>query len=87
VGQPLDVDSEKVGQPPLISPPHWDASFQVQVSISEVAVHLDALHRYARTKAHFVDCLIATHATAKDVAVCSFDQDFRKFADVRVAME
>jgi predicted nucleic acid-binding protein len=57
------------------------------VEISEVAVHLDALNRYKGTKAHFVDCLIAAHAAARNVAVCSFDQDFRKFADVRVEME
>jgi predicted nucleic-acid-binding protein len=57
------------------------------VEISEVAVHLDALRRYARTKVHFVDCLIAAQAAAKDVAVSTFDQYFRRFADVRVAME
>jgi predicted nucleic-acid-binding protein len=57
------------------------------VEISEVAVHLDALNRYKETKAHFVDCLIAAHAAAKDVAVSTFDQDFRKFADVRIEME
>jgi predicted nucleic-acid-binding protein len=57
------------------------------VEISEVAVHLDALNRYKETKAYFVDCLIAAHAAAKDVAVSTFDQDFRKFADVRIEME
>jgi predicted nucleic-acid-binding protein len=57
------------------------------VEISEVAIHLDAFNRYRRTKAPFVDCLIAAHAVAKDMPVCSFDQDFRKFADVRVETE
>jgi len=37
------------------------------VEISEVTVHLDALNRYKRTKAHFVDCLIAAIAVAKSV--------------------
>jgi predicted nucleic-acid-binding protein len=54
------------------------------VEISEVAIHLDALTRYKGTKAHFVDCLIAATAVNKKLPVSTFDQDFRKFADVRV---
>ena len=57
------------------------------IEISEVTVHLDALNRYKGTKAHFVDCLIAATAVAKNVPVSTFDQDFRKFADVRVETE
>jgi predicted nucleic acid-binding protein len=54
------------------------------VEINGVAIHLDALDRYRKTKVHFVDCLIAATATAEDIPVATFDQDFRKFADVRV---
>ncbi|MGC1449801.1 MAG: PIN domain-containing protein [Candidatus Sulfotelmatobacter sp.] len=57
------------------------------VEITEVTVHLDALNRYQGTKAHFVDCLIAATAVAKKVPVSTFDQDFRKFVDVRVETE
>jgi predicted nucleic-acid-binding protein len=57
------------------------------VEISEVGVHLNALHRYRGTTAHFVDCLIAATAVAKNVPVSTFDQDFRKFVDVRVQTE
>ncbi len=57
------------------------------VEIDEVALHLDALSRYKGTKAHFVDCLIAANAVAKDVPVSTFDQDSRKFGDVRVQAE
>ena len=57
------------------------------IEISEVAIHLDALDRYKRTKIHFVDCLIAATAAVENVAVASFDQDFRKFTDVRVETE
>ena len=57
------------------------------IEISEVAIHLDALDRYKRTKIHFVDCLIAATAVVEKVAVASFDQDFRKFTDVRVETE
>jgi predicted nucleic-acid-binding protein len=57
------------------------------VEIGEVAVHLNALHRYRGTTAHFVDCLIAATAVAKNVPVSTFDQDFRKFVDVRVQTE
>lgn len=57
------------------------------VEISDVTLHLDALDRYKATRAHFVDCLIAATAVAKNMPVSSFDQDFRKFGDVRVATE
>ena len=54
------------------------------VELSEVAIHLDALHRYKGTEVHFVDCLIAATAVAETTPVATFDQDFRKFSDVRV---
>jgi predicted nucleic acid-binding protein len=57
------------------------------VEIAGAAIHLDALDRYRRTKIHFVDCLIAATAAAENTAVASFDQDFRKFTDVRVETE
>ena len=57
------------------------------VEISGTAIHLDALDRYRRTKIHFVDCLIAATAAAENTPVASFDQDFRKFTDVRVENE
>lgn len=57
------------------------------VEIEEVSIHLDALARFQTTKAHFVDCLIAATAVAEDLPVASFDQDFRKFRDVRVEAE
>jgi predicted nucleic-acid-binding protein len=57
------------------------------VEIVDAAIHLDALDRYARSKVHFVDCLIAATATVEDMPVASFDQDFRKFDGVRVELE
>lgn len=54
------------------------------IQISESAIHLDALDRYLRTKVHFVDCLIAAAARAEDTPVATFDEDFRKFGDVRI---
>ena len=53
----------------------------------DAAIHLDALDRYRKTKVHFVDCLIAATAASEDMPVASFDQDFRKFTDVRVETE
>jgi predicted nucleic-acid-binding protein len=53
----------------------------------DAAIHLDALDRYRKTKVHFVDCLIAATAATKNLPVASFDQDFRKFTDVRVETE
>lgn len=49
----------------------------------DTAIHLDALDRYRKTKVHFVDCLIAATAATENMPVASFDQDFRKFTDVR----
>ena len=56
------------------------------MEIIDTAVHLDALDRFARTKVHFVDCLIAATAANENIPVASFDQDFRKFSDVQVEL-
>jgi predicted nucleic acid-binding protein len=55
------------------------------VEIGIVAVHLDELNRYKATQVHFVDCIIAATAVAEKTPVATFDDDFRKFRDVRVA--
>jgi predicted nucleic acid-binding protein len=57
------------------------------VEISDTAIFLDALERYAKTKCHFVDCVIAATAVAEDTPVATFDEDFRKFPDVRVKID
>jgi predicted nucleic-acid-binding protein len=57
------------------------------VEIDNPAIHIDALDRYRKTKVHFVDCLIAATASAQNVPVATFDQDFRKFGDVRIEVE
>ena len=54
------------------------------VEITGPAIHLDALARYRKTRVHFVDSLIAATAAAENTPVASFDQDFRKFTDIRV---
>jgi predicted nucleic acid-binding protein len=54
------------------------------IEIGGTTIHLDALERYRKTKVHFVDCVLAATAAAEDTPVATFDQDFRKFADVRV---
>jgi len=57
------------------------------VEIRDLAIHLDALSRYKRTRVHFVDCLIAATAAAENMPVATFDQDFRKFGDIPVETE
>jgi predicted nucleic acid-binding protein len=57
------------------------------VEINEEAIHLDALDRYRKTNVHFVDCVVAAAASAAKTSVATFDQDFRKFADVRVEVQ
>lgn len=57
------------------------------VEIAGTAIQLDALDRYRKTRVHFVDSLIAATAAAENTPVASFDQDFRKFTDIRVETE
>lgn len=54
------------------------------VELADAAIHIDALDRYSRFKAHFVDCVIASHGAALILPVASFDDDFKKFSDVKV---
>lgn len=56
----------------------------LELRSAENVIHLDALDRYRKTKVHFVDCLIAASAKAEDLPVATFDEDFRKFGDVRI---
>lgn len=55
-----------------------------RIQIDSPAIHRDALDRFRKTKAHFVDCVIAANSAADNIAVASFDRDFRKFPDIRV---
>lgn len=57
------------------------------MEITDTAIYLDALDRFARTKIHFVDCLIAATAASENIPVASFDHDFRKFSDIRVEID
>jgi len=57
------------------------------VDLETTPVYVDALRRYGKSKLHFVDCVIAAHAVAGDMPVATFDNDFSKFADVRIEME
>lgn len=54
------------------------------MELEQLAIHRDALERYANSKLHFVDCLIAAHAVVADISVATFDNDFKKFPDVRL---
>ena len=54
------------------------------VEISDPEIHVDALDRYRSTKLHFVDCMLAATAAARNTTVATFDQEFRRLTDVRV---
>lgn len=54
--------------------------------IETASENRDALERYAHSKAHFVDCLVAARAVACGCPVASFDADFRAFSDVVVRL-
>jgi predicted nucleic acid-binding protein len=57
------------------------------VEINDAAIHLDALDRYEKRRLIFADCLIAAIASREKIPVATFDQDLRKFADVRVELQ
>ena len=57
------------------------------IELPDLAMHLDALDRYARTRVHFVDCMIAANAAARGLPVASFDNDYKKFPDVTVDID
>jgi predicted nucleic-acid-binding protein len=57
------------------------------IHLPEAALHLDALARYRDAKVHFVDCMIAAHAAAAGLSVATFDNDFKKFPDVKVEID
>jgi predicted nucleic-acid-binding protein len=54
------------------------------IQMQQSDIHLEALSRYGATTIHFIDCIIAATAVAEDIAVATFDQDFKKFTDVHV---
>jgi predicted nucleic-acid-binding protein len=56
------------------------------VEMDHRAVGVDALERYSRTTANFVDCLIAATAVEQGASVASFDRDFKKFRDVKIEL-
>lgn len=57
------------------------------VEINQASIHIDALDRFAKTKFHFVDCLLAATASAEKIPVATFDLGFRRFTDVRIETE
>ncbi|MBC7784756.1 MAG: PIN domain-containing protein [Burkholderiales bacterium] len=57
------------------------------IHVDRLAIHIDALSRYSRSKLHFVDCVIASMASAHGWPVATFDADLRKFPDVVVDVD
>lgn len=57
------------------------------VEITELSIHVDALHRYANTNLHFVDCLLAAHAADNQLPLASFDAGFQKMKDVVIQLD
>jgi predicted nucleic-acid-binding protein len=54
------------------------------IEIDNLDEHLDALGRYASSKLHFVDCVLAAAAARRSISVATFDAGFKKFSDVVV---
>jgi predicted nucleic acid-binding protein len=53
------------------------------IEMVDSVIHIDALNRYALNKLHFVDCTLAAYGAARQLRVATFDQEFRKFRDVK----
>lgn len=57
------------------------------IELADLAIHLDALNRYGRTRVHFVDCTIAAAAALLSLPVATFDSDYKRFPDVTVDVD
>ena len=57
------------------------------IEMADVGLYSDALRRYGVTNLHFVDCVIAAFAAAKNFPVSSFDAGFRSQNDVKVELD
>jgi predicted nucleic-acid-binding protein len=57
------------------------------IGISEPKIHSDALLRYASTKLHFVDCVLAATAATHKLSLASFDAGFKAMRDVKIETE
>lgn len=56
--------------------------FHGGIECPESAVLADSLKRFSATKIDLMDCYVAASAAANGYTVCSFDRDFKKFADI-----
>lgn len=56
------------------------------VEFSDRQSHVDALRLYAKSKLHFVDCMLAATAAARGLPVATFDSGFKKLPGVRVEL-
>jgi predicted nucleic-acid-binding protein len=54
------------------------------VELADTPIYRDALNRYGKSKAHFIDCVIASFAVMHKLAVTTFDEGFEKFRDIRI---
>ncbi|HTV49441.1 MAG TPA: PIN domain-containing protein [Phycisphaerae bacterium] len=54
------------------------------IQMTDKTIHVDALKRYSVEKMHFVDCTLAAYAATQKYPIASFDQDFKKFEDIRM---
>jgi predicted nucleic-acid-binding protein len=54
------------------------------VELGDAALYREALDRYGKSNAHFIDCVIASFAVALNISIATFDAGFGKFGDVHV---
>ncbi|MEQ9824232.1 MAG: PIN domain-containing protein [Puniceicoccaceae bacterium] len=54
------------------------------IHVIERDVLLQALHTFVKKKVDFVDAYVASMAASKGCEVATFDQDFRKFSNLKV---
>jgi predicted nucleic-acid-binding protein len=54
------------------------------IEMEHASAYQDGLRRYANTKLHFVDCVIASRAREEGLPIATFDQGFASFNDISI---
>ena len=57
------------------------------IILVEETIYQAALKVYAHQKLHFVDCVLAAHASDMKIAIASFDLGLKKMQDVTVDLD
>lgn len=57
------------------------------IDLADKAIYQDALGQYGRSKLHFVDCVIAAYAGARDLPIATLDKGLIKLPGIEIELE